>query len=143
MNLKYQRNFDADGDEREKDRDRGSQAISCWSRHAIIAYQNRIDVPEAARYDAALQYGEDDVEEQSGCVEEEHWRASLVVFGEEHQDKEENQAGAELDGRDNAMNDRILDQGVDIPQRKLAVLSVTIGDGDVLLVDLRLGGYEL
>lgn len=82
MNLEDQRNLDAQGDERDEDRNRDRQTLSCWCHYAIVTNQNGIDVPPTAGHDAALQYGVDEVEEQSGCIEDEDWRASFIVLGE-------------------------------------------------------------
>lgn len=82
-----------------------------------------------------MQQGVDDIEEQGGRVEDEDRRASFVVLGEEDQYEEEDQTSTELDAGNNAMNDSILDQSVDIPQWKLRLLAVTINDGEVLVVD--------
>ena len=82
MYLKDQRDFDAQGDKRDKDRDSDRQTLCCWRHHAIVTDQDGIDVPPTAGHDAALQYGIDDVEEQGGCVEDEDGRASFVLLGE-------------------------------------------------------------
>jgi hypothetical protein len=82
-----------------------------------------------------LQQGVDDVEEQGSRVEDEDRRASFVVLGEEDQYEEEDQTSTELNARNDAMDDSILDQSVDIPQRKLRLLAVTINDGEILVVD--------
>lgn len=57
------------------------------------------------------------------------------MLGEEDQYEEEDQTSTELNARNDAMDDSILDQSVDIPQRKLRLLAVTINDGEVLVVD--------
>jgi len=128
--LKDQGDLDAQGDERDEYCNSNSQTLSCWCHYAIVTNQNGVDVPPTAGHDAALQYGVDEVEKQGGCVENEDRRASLVVLGEKKQHEKEDQARTELDSRNDTMNDSIHDQSIDVPQRKLGLLTVTIDYGE-------------
>ncbi|KAG9986736.1 hypothetical protein KCU98_g3826, partial [Aureobasidium melanogenum] len=143
MNLEDQRNLNAQGDERDEDSDGDRQALSCWRYHAVVTHQDWIDVPPTAGHNATLQNSVDDIEEQCGSVEDKDWRASLVVFGEEDQDEKEDQAGTKLDSWNDAMNDSIHDQSVDVPQWELTLLAMSICDRDELVVDGGLVGELL
>jgi hypothetical protein len=81
-----------------------------------------------------LQQSVDDVEAQGGCVEDEDGRASLVALGEQKQYEEEDQASTELDSWNDAVDNSIFDQSVDIPQWKLGLLAVAVSDGEILVV---------
>ncbi|KAG9850080.1 hypothetical protein KCU68_g4678, partial [Aureobasidium melanogenum] len=135
MDLKDQGDFDAQGNKRDEDRDGDRQTLSCWRHHTVVTHQDGIDVPPTAGHNATLQNSIDDVEEQGGTVEDEDWRASLVVLGEEDQYEKEDQAGTKLDSWNDAMNDRIHDQSVDVPQWELTLLAMSICDRDELVVD--------
>jgi hypothetical protein len=134
VHLEDQRSFDTQGDKRNEDRDSDRQTLGCWSHHAIVTHHDGIDVPPTAGDDAALQQSVDDVEAQGGCVEDEDVRASLVVLGEQKQYEEEDQASTELDSWNDAVDNSIFDQSVDIPQWKLGLLAVAISDGEILVV---------
>lgn len=73
MYLEDQRYLDAQGDERDEDRNSDRQTLSGWCHYAIVTDQNGVDVPPAAGHNAALQYGVDEVEKQGGGVEDEDW----------------------------------------------------------------------
>lgn len=57
------------------------------------------------------------------------------MLGEEDQNEKEDQAGAELDSRNDTMDDSIHDESVDVPQGKLVLLSVAVSDSNQLIVD--------